>query len=130
MADNYTYNTAHTESLSNQFKRTHNIPIDNSSMFSSLEDATEYARGKYQDTSRGDRYPKAHDERGLAGVAYIGQSITVYENGIVKEYKICEDPTHKYLGILKENILEYTGGTGVEVSGGQINVNYVDCGEF
>lgn len=52
-------------------------PLDRTSMFSSYADAVLYANG-------------GKDSRGLSGVSYVGQIITVYENGKVDVYKIGE----------------------------------------
>ena len=52
-------------------------PLDRTSMFSSYDDAVLYANG-------------GKDSRGLSGVSYVGQIITVYENGKVDVYKIGE----------------------------------------
>lgn len=60
------------------FQRTANIPLDRSSMFSSLEDAKLYAKGDEQNP----------DTRNLVSSSYIGQIITVYENDEVNVYKI------------------------------------------
>ena len=50
-------------------------PLDRSSIFSSLEDAKEYASG-------------GTDSRELSQTSYVGQIITVYENDAVDVYKI------------------------------------------
>ena len=50
-------------------------PLDRSSIFSSLTDATAYASG-------------GNDSRGLSQTSYIGQIITVFENDAVEVYKI------------------------------------------
>ena len=62
----------------NGFNRTGKFPLDRSSMFDSLADAQAYAKG-------------SGDSRDLGGVSYVGQIITVYENGSVKVYKIEEN---------------------------------------
>jgi hypothetical protein len=62
----------------NTFNRTGDFPLDRSSMFSSYDDAVIYANG-------------GQDSRGLSGVSYVGQIITVYENGKVDVYKIGEN---------------------------------------
>jgi len=80
----------------NVFDRTKAYPLDRSSMFSSYDDAVEYAKGLYQ--GPGDRRPVAHDTRGLAKASYIGQIISVYENDIVSVYKIDGDRTLKLIG--------------------------------
>lgn len=71
------------------FNRTTNIPLDRSSMFGSIEDAQRYAKGDKSDP----------DNRGLFSISYVGQIITVYENGKVDIYKINED---RSLGLVGE----------------------------
>lgn len=68
------------------FQRTGAFPLDRSSIFSSLADATKYAAGA------GD------DERGLGGTSYVGQSIAVYDNETVTLYIINADRTLKKVG--------------------------------
>jgi hypothetical protein len=97
--------TADFTSISVPYKRSTATPIDKSSMFSTYEDAVEYAKGKYK--KEGENRATAHDSRKLAGTSYIGQIITVYENDVVTVYKIDFDRTIKVLG----------GGS-------------VDCGEY
>ena len=60
----------------NVFVRTGNFPLDRSSIFSSYEDAVNYAKGDGSDT------------RGLGKTSYVGQIITVFENDVVSVYKI------------------------------------------
>ena len=76
---NYNYIETYKSKLdwANTFNRTGDFPLDRSSMFSSYDDAVLYANG-------------GKDSRGLSGVSYVGQIITVYENGKVDVYKICE----------------------------------------
>lgn len=62
------------------FQRTDSTPLDRTSMFSSYDDAVQYASG-------------GNDSRGLSGTSYIGQIVTVYENDQVKIYKINSDRT-------------------------------------
>lgn len=68
------------------FQRTGAFPLDRSSIFSSLADATKYATGA------GD------DERGLGGTSYVGQTIAVYDNETVTLYIINTDRTLKKVG--------------------------------
>lgn len=68
------------------FQRTGAFPLDRSSIFSSLADATKYAAGA------GD------DERGLGGTSYVGQTIAVYDNETVTLYIINTDRTLKKVG--------------------------------
>ena len=72
------YNEIYKSSLdwTNVFVRTSNFPLDRSSIFGSYEDALEYAKGT------------SNDERGLGGTSYVGQVIAVYENELVRIYKI------------------------------------------
>lgn len=87
----YVYNNDKTQTEGYHYKRTSDEPLDWSSMFSSLLDAEEYAKGKYKKT--GELRAKAHDERGLAGASYPGQVITVYENNKICQYIILADRT-------------------------------------
>lgn len=82
----------------NVLQRTGAVPLDKSSMFSSYADASKYAAADPQDP----------DSRGLFGTSYVGQIITVYENGVVSVYKIGE-----------ARDLQPVGGDGS-----------VDCGSF
>ena len=68
------------------FQRTGAFPLDRSSIFSSLADATKYAAGA------GD------DERGLGGTSYVGQTIAVYDNETVTLYIIEANRTLKKVG--------------------------------
>lgn len=68
------------------FQRTGKFPLDRSSMFASKADADKYAKGD------------GTDERQLGGTSYVGQIITVYENGSVNVYTIQEDKTLKEIG--------------------------------
>lgn len=63
------------------FQRTGTFPLDRSSMFSSLEDATKYATGD------------GSDSRALGGTSYIGQIIVVYSDDEVSAYIITADRT-------------------------------------
>lgn len=58
------------------FQRTGAFPLDRSALFSSLEDAKNYAKGD------------GSDERALGGTSYIGQVISVLENDEVSAYII------------------------------------------
>ena len=60
-------------------QRTNPIPIDRSSMFSSLADATAYAKGD------------GTDSRGLGATSYPGQLVAVYENDVVTVYVVTAD---------------------------------------
>lgn len=61
------------------FQRTGTFPLDRSSMFASLVDAQNYAKGD------------GSDIRALGGTSYVGQVISVYENDVVTVYKINAD---------------------------------------
>lgn len=63
------------------FQRTGTFPLDRSSMFSSLADATAYALGD------------GSDSRALGGTSYIGQIIVVYSDTEVAAYIITADRT-------------------------------------
>ena len=63
------------------FQRTGSFPLDRSSMFATLADAQNYAKGD------------GSDERALGGASYIGQVISVFENDKVTVYKINADRT-------------------------------------
>ena len=77
-------------------QRTKATPLDRSSMFSSYDDAVEYAKGPYK--AEGERRASAHDSRKLAGTSYIGQIISVYENDHVTVFVINPDRTLKEVG--------------------------------
>ena len=62
----------------NVLQRTAPVPLDRTDLFSSLADATAYARGD------------GSDSRGLGGTSFVGQVLTVYENGEVNVYVITE----------------------------------------
>lgn len=68
------------------FQRTGAFPLDRSSVFSSYADAVKYAAGA------GD------DERGLGGTSYVGQTISVYNDGSVTLYIIEADKSLKEVG--------------------------------
>ena len=81
MATSYTENIKSKLDWANVLQRTAPSPLDRSSMFSSYVDAQKYAAGDVNDP----------DSRGLCGTSYVGQLITVYENGVVSVYKIGEN---------------------------------------
>lgn len=68
------------------FQRTGAFPLDRSSVFSSYADAVKYAAGA------GD------DERGLGGTSYVGQTVSVYNNGSVTLYIIEANRSLKEVG--------------------------------
>ena len=68
------------------FQRTGAFPLDRSSVFSSLEDAEKYAKGT------------GEDQRGLGGTSYVGQTISVYNDGSVTLYIIEADRSLKEVG--------------------------------
>lgn len=81
---------------SNVFKRTTKNPLDRSSMFNSYDDALLYAKGE------GD------DIRGIGGTSYVGQIISVFEDGKVSVFKIIGKDEYDENGnvIIKERNLE------------------------
>lgn len=70
------------------FQRTGKFPLDRSDLFSSYEDAVKYAAGNMDDP----------DSRKLCGTSYIGQIITVVENGNVSAYQISASRTLSQVG--------------------------------
>lgn len=80
----------------NTFVRTGAFPLDRSSMFSSYEDAAAYAKGD------------GSDSRGLGRTAYVGQVISVYENGKVSVYKINEDRSLEGIGGGNSSLTSFT----------------------
>lgn len=66
----------------NVLERTDAVPLDRTSIFGSLSEASEYARG----------------EGKLGGISYVGQIVTVYENDNVTVYKISSDRTLEEIG--------------------------------
>lgn len=96
----------------NPFQRTGKFPLDRTSMFASLEDAQKYAAGNRRDP----------DTRKLYTKSYVGQILTVYENGVVSIYKINED---KSLTRIDKNFVEYitvNGGEALPMSGGTVDI--------
>lgn len=91
----------------NVFVRTNNFPLDRSSIFGSYEDALKYAKGD------------GSDSRKLGKTSYVGQTISVYENGMVSVYKIIGkdkfDPTTKTIEILERGLEELISKTDVEI---------------
>ena len=70
------------------FQRTGQFPLERSEMFASYDDAVKYAAGNINDP----------DSRKLCGTSYIGQIITVFENGIVSSYQISPSRTLSKFG--------------------------------
>ena len=62
----------------NVLQRTAPVPLDRTDLFSSLADAIAYAKGD------------GSDSRSLGGTSFVGQVLTVYENGNVNVYVITE----------------------------------------
>jgi hypothetical protein len=77
------------------FSRDNAIPLDMSSIFASKADAAAYAKGD------------GSDSRGIGGTAYVGQIITVYEEGEVSVYKIEENRTLGPIGGTDTIVKEY-----------------------
>lgn len=140
---NYTANTDY-QSLNKSFKRVSDTQLmDVTGMFNSFADALKYAKQNRKDP----------DERRLYRASYVGQIITVYENGEIVQYKITEERELQRvtpIEVVKVNgeelpadseaaiditIPDYVGGDGVnvdETTGGtkQIDVMKIDCGEY
>jgi len=139
----YTANTDY-QALNKSFKRVNDIQLmDVTAMFNSYMDALKYAKQNRKDP----------DERRLYRASYVGQVITVYENGEIIQYKITEErelervvpvevvkvngqqlPTDSEAAI-DITIPNYVGGDGVSVdettgSTKQIDVMKIDCGEY
>ena len=95
MAD-YIESNANISVQHSMFQRSTSSPLDRSAMFSSYEDAVEYALGIYK--KDGERRATAHDSRKLAGTSYVGQTITVYENDVITLYTIQPDRTLSTVG--------------------------------
>lgn len=70
------------------FQRTGQFPLDRSAIFSSYDDAVKYAKGDAADP----------DSRALYATSYVGQIISVYEDGKVNVYKIEEDRSLSGIG--------------------------------
>ena len=138
----YTANTDY-QALNMSFKRVNETQlIDATAMFNSYQDALKYAKGNRKDP----------DERRLYKASYVGQVITVYENGSILQYKINESRDLERLIPIEKikvngqavsadveasvdlTIPEYSGGEGVSIddsgSTKEINVMKVDCGEY
>lgn len=79
-------NTADLASLPVVYKRLNPVPLDETSIFSSLKDAENYALGT------------GVDSRGFGVVSYPGQIISVYEKGKVSVYTVQADKTLKEVG--------------------------------
>ena len=75
------------------FQRTGAFPLDRSSLFSSITDAQNYAKGIIENEG-------PTDERGLAGTSYVGQTVSVYDeiNNIVTLFIITPDRELKEIG--------------------------------
>jgi hypothetical protein len=94
MANSYTKTYSMVQDWQKPFQRQKPYPLDSTSIFSSYEDAVKYAKGDGSDSGK------------LGGAAYVGQIISVYENGSVSVYKIEEDRTLAAVG--GTNTLEVT----------------------
>lgn len=138
----YTANTDY-QALNMSFKRVNETQlIDATAMFNSYQDALKYAKGNRKDP----------DERRFYKASYVGQVITVYENGSILQYKINESRDLERLIPIEKikvngqavsadveasvdlTIPEYSGGEGVSIDDSgdtkEINVMKVDCGEY
>jgi hypothetical protein len=94
------------------FQRTADVPLDRSSMFSSIEDARKYAKHNELDP----------DTRNLVSSSYIGQIITVYENNEVNVYKINANRELEAFG----------SGNGVKIINNESELNNIinNVGQF
>ena len=79
MANSYNKTYSMVQDWQKPFQRQKPYPLDSTSIFSSYEDARKYAKGDGSDDGK------------LGGAAYVGQIISVYENGSVNVYKIDAD---------------------------------------
>lgn len=70
------------------FQRTGRFPLERSDLFASYADAVKYAAGNIEDP----------DSRKLCGTSYVGQIITVIENGSVSAYQISTSRTLSQVG--------------------------------
>jgi hypothetical protein len=86
MATSYTKQYNALLDWAKPFERKKPYPLDSTSIFSSLADATAYASGDGTDSGK------------LGGAAYVGQIITVYQEGEVTVYTIQEDRSLKEIG--------------------------------
>lgn len=138
----YTANTNY-QALNMSFKRANSTQlIDVTEMFNSYADALKYAKQNRRDP----------DERKLYRASYVGQIITVYEDGVITQYKINEDrdlerviPFEK-VKVNGEEVEPDSDATidldipnfvsteevNIETSGStkQIDVMKIDCGEY
>ena len=97
---------------SNPFARGTKEPLDRTAMFSSVSDARKYAAGNRRDP----------DSRRLYTKAYVGQLLTVYENGVITLWKIEENKT---ITQIDKNFVEYitvNGGEALPMSGGTVDI--------
>jgi hypothetical protein len=86
LGNSFTPGYSSMTSLGVVYKRLNPNPLDASTIFWSLADATAYAKGD------------GSDERKLGATSYVGQIITVYEKGAVSVYKIEEDRSLASIG--------------------------------
>lgn len=95
---NYTENFNSKLDWAMPFQRTGAFPLDRTDLFDSYADAVKYAAGNVNDP----------DKRGLCGSSYVGQQITVFENGTVTHYTIMADRTLQSAAKDKEDELVYS----------------------
>lgn len=88
------------------FQRTGAFPLDRSVLFSSVEDATKYAKGD------------GSDERALGGTSYVGQIISVYDGSEVSAYIITNSR-----GLMKLAATTSTGDLSADVAKLQSDLN-------
>lgn len=139
----YTANTDY-QTLNMPFKRVDETQLmDISDMFNSYTDALKYAKQNRRDP----------DERRLYRASYVGQVITVYENGEIAQYKINESrdlerliPIEKLKvngqvvpadseATISIDVPKYVAGESISIEAAtgdtqQIDVVKIDCGEY
>ena len=98
----------------NVFVRTGSFPLDRSSIFGSYSDAVKYAKGD------------GSDSRKLGKTSYIGQIITVYENGNVNVYKINGNRQLEEIGVNNGGNTDVTQSNVIVVANvSEINNNVI-----
>lgn len=120
LGNSFTPGYSSMTSLGVVYKRLNPNPLDASSIFWSYADALKYAGGK------GD------DDRKLGATSYVGQIITVYENGSVNVYKIEEDRSLASVGGTETLEVDYYENLGelTKIKIGQlVKVKYVKEGD-
>lgn len=123
MAKIYDINSINKLDWGMPFQRTSAYPLDRTLLFDSIDDATKYAKGNANES----------DKRNLQGVSYVGQVISVVEEGEVHVFKI--NAQHS-LDKIDNFIVKEDGFYGIhnnkeillfEIKNDDI---VLDCGEF